>query len=47
MELTTKGGLAMLEDTKLWLGYITIFILVNFFVVGLLQLTEGSGLQSI
>jgi len=27
-------------DTKFWLGYIAVFILVTFFVTGLLQLTE-------
>jgi hypothetical protein len=30
----------MLQDTKLWLGYIVVFVLVTFFVTGLLQLTE-------
>ncbi len=30
----------MLEDTKLWLGFITGFLLVNSFITGLLVLME-------
>jgi len=30
----------MLEDTKSWLGYVVVFVLVAFFVTGLLELTE-------
>lgn len=30
----------MLRDTKFWLGYISVFVLVTFFVTGLLQLAE-------
>ncbi len=30
----------MLEETKFWFGYIVVFILVTFFVTGLLELTE-------
>jgi hypothetical protein len=30
----------MLEETKLWAGYITVFVLVTFFVTGLLEFTE-------
>ena len=30
----------MLEDTKFWLGYVVVFVLVTLFVTGLLELTE-------
>ena len=30
----------MLEDTRFWLGYVVVFVLVAFFVTGLLELTE-------
>jgi hypothetical protein len=30
----------MLEDTKFWAGYIVVFVLVTFFVTGLLELVE-------
>jgi uncharacterized membrane protein len=30
----------MLKDTKLWLGYISVFVVVTFFVTGLLELVE-------
>jgi hypothetical protein len=30
----------VLQDAKFWLGYISVFVVVTFFVTGLLELTE-------
>jgi len=39
--IAAKSGRQLcLEDTKFWLGYISVFILATFFVTGLLELTE-------
>jgi hypothetical protein len=39
-ERIAGGTKEMFGETKFWLGYITVFIVVTFFVTGLLQLTE-------